>query len=404
MNAYTRPIFVTGGDAAALRLAPIVSRAAHGDQHAFTTLVEETQGLVCAIALAITHDIATSEDVAQDVFVDAWRGLAKLRNAASFLPWLRELTRNKARMAIRSAVRRRARVIGAADLSDDAIVTGAADARTDTLAQLVNAETAALLAESLAAVPESTREVLVLFYREGETVQHVAELLGTTEAAVRQRLSRARKTLRAEYLARAGEVIAGSAPGVLFVVSVSAAVAAAATAATPGIAAAATITTAVTTAHALTAKGALKAGALGAASAATTGMFAGALSGLTSINARVRKLNAVALDDEERRGIRRYAQTQVAGVLVFIGVMVFAPRALPVTVTFLLWLAVCWWQQRAYLPRITARRRAVERAQDPVAAAARLASDARAARLGLALATIGGGLPIALLWWRELSR
>lgn len=404
MTALPRPILATGGDAAALRLAPIVSRAANGDQHAFSMLVKETQGLVCAIALAVTHDVTTSEDVAQDVFLDAWRSLSKLRNAASFLPWLRELTRNKARMAIRSAVRRRARVIGAADLSDDAIVTGAADARTDALAQLVNSETAALLAESLAAVPESTREVLVLFYREGETVQHVAELLGTTEAAVRQRLSRARKTLRAEYVARAGEAIAGSAPGVLFVASVSAAVAAAASAATPSVAAAATMTTTFTTTRALTAKGAFKAGALGAASAATTGMFAGALSGLTSINARVRTLNAVALDDAERRGIRRYAHTQVAGVLIFIGVMVFAPRALPVTVTFLLWLAVCWWQQRVYLPRITARRRAVEWAQDPIAAATRVDAEARAARIGLVLAACGGGLPIALLWWRELLR
>ena len=388
------------GDVAARRLAPIVSRAANGDQNAFSMLVTETQGLVCAIALAATRDLTTSEDVAQEVFLDAWRGLAKLKNAASFLPWLRELTRNKARMAIRSAVRRRARVIGSADLTDDAILTGAADASADALSQLVSDEVRVLLAESLAAVPESTREVLVLYYREGQTVTHVAELLGTTEAAVRQRLSRARKTLRAEYLTRAGDVIAGSAPGALFVVSVSAAVAAAATAATPGVATAATLTTA----RALTAKGAFKAGAVGAASATATGMLAGLMGGLTSITYRVRRLNALARDDEERRGIRRYARLQVAGVLAFIGVMLFAPRAVPITVAFVLGLAGCWWLELEYLPRITARRLAVELAQDPVGSARRIALQTRAAHLGLAFAALGGGLPIAFLWWREMSR
>lgn len=151
------------GDAAALRLAPVVARAAAGDTGAFTQLIEETRGLVCGIAVAITRDTTASEDVAQEVYLDAWRGLSRLRNPASFLPWLRELARNKSRMAVRASVRRRARVSAGSDLTDDRVLAAVADPSPDALGQLVDEEARALLADALAAVPDGSREVLVLY-------------------------------------------------------------------------------------------------------------------------------------------------------------------------------------------------------------------------------------------------
>ncbi|HJU40261.1 MAG TPA: sigma factor, partial [Tahibacter sp.] len=62
-----------------------------GDRAAFARLVAATQRLVTGVALAITADVASSEDVAQDTFLAAWRHLALMRNPASFLPWLRQV-------------------------------------------------------------------------------------------------------------------------------------------------------------------------------------------------------------------------------------------------------------------------------------------------------------------------
>ncbi len=213
-------------------------------------------------------------------------------------------------------------------------------------------------------------------------------------------VSRAAKGDQQAFSLLTGDAIVHSAPSALFVASVSAAVSAAATATTPGIAAAATITAR----SSAEAKAQFESLSLGLATSATTGLLAGILSGFTSINYRARKLLALARDEQERRGIHRYAQVQVAGVVVFIGVLIWAPTALAMTSAFVLWLACGWWLERVYLPRISARRLLLEMAEDPERASRRISQQRRSAQLFISIAVIGGGLPIAWLWWRELSR
>src|SRR6478735_3689408 len=90
-------------------LERFVVAAAGGDQEAFSRLVTATSGVVSSISLAILRDFELSRDVSQDVFLTAWRDLRKLRNPASFLPWLRQLTRNRAHHVLRTHVRERRR-------------------------------------------------------------------------------------------------------------------------------------------------------------------------------------------------------------------------------------------------------------------------------------------------------
>src|SRR5439155_6685365 len=82
-----------------------VVAAARGDVDAFARLVSATSSLVSSIALAIVRDLDVSQDVAQDVFLVAWRDLRRLRNPASFLPWLRQMTRHRAQHVLRARVR-----------------------------------------------------------------------------------------------------------------------------------------------------------------------------------------------------------------------------------------------------------------------------------------------------------
>ena len=57
-----------------------VRLAQAGDQQAFQTIVEETQHLVTSISLSIVKDVASSEDVAQSVYLQCWKSLKQLRN------------------------------------------------------------------------------------------------------------------------------------------------------------------------------------------------------------------------------------------------------------------------------------------------------------------------------------
>ena len=79
-----------------------VLAAQRGETSAFTRLVEHYANMVCAIAVGIVGDPATGEDVGQRVFIDAWTGIGKLRNPASFGAWLRQMTRRPAVDVLRS--------------------------------------------------------------------------------------------------------------------------------------------------------------------------------------------------------------------------------------------------------------------------------------------------------------
>ncbi|MEA9563141.1 MULTISPECIES: sigma-70 family RNA polymerase sigma factor [unclassified Xanthomonas] len=201
-----------------LMLQRELPHAAAGCQQAYGRIVRACQNTVTAIALAITRDIAASEDIAQEAFLRAWQRLAQLHQPASFLPWLRQITRNLARDWLR-ANRHRALNGEAADLAI-AMAADPAPSPADRLLQ-VEEEIAAL--DIISALPEESRETLLLYYREGQSSQQVASLLGLSDAAVRKRLSRARASVRGELLRRFGEFARGSAPSVAFATAVTSA-------------------------------------------------------------------------------------------------------------------------------------------------------------------------------------
>lgn len=303
-----------------------------GDRAAFARLVEETSGVVCAIALAEVKDIAASEDVAQDVFLAAWTGLARLRKIQSFLPWLRQVTRHRARTWVRWRPRG----------SDDKLAD-LADGLPSPETLLLEAEERCALDAAWSALATDAREVLTLYYRESESTARVAALLGLREAAVRQRLSRARATLRAEVLALLGGALKKSAPGAAFTATVVTL-----TIAGPSSAAAA--------GAGLAAKGS---SALLKASGILSGAALGAGLGIASVFLGLRPYLRDAKDEHERAALRRFASIAVLVVLAAVlGFVLAGWLASPVLrvatqLGFGAAMAALYWVK---LPQITGRR------------------------------------------------
>ena len=188
--------------------------AARGDREAFSRLVTATRSLVSSIALAELRDVEAARDVAQDVYVQIWNDLGALRNPRSFLPFLRQVTRQRAR---RVAERRGRDVRGP---TADASIQAAVDPAGNPATRLLEAERLDIVHQALDALPDDAREVVALYYLEGHSAAQVARLLGLREEAVHQRLSRARSRLRADVLARFGEVLTKAAPGAAFTAAV----------------------------------------------------------------------------------------------------------------------------------------------------------------------------------------
>lgn len=177
--------------------------AMQGDQQAFGRLVAATCPAVSAIALAITRDRETAHDAAQDSYLAAWQAIGRLRSPDSFLPWLRQIARSIARSTVRARARRSRREVSEPLFESAVMQIAAPGARPDDF--LVLRQEGAALAAALEALPDETRECVVLYYTEDHSAEQVASLLGISAAAVRKRLERARHTLREDVARRLAE-------------------------------------------------------------------------------------------------------------------------------------------------------------------------------------------------------
>ena len=214
--------------------------ARRGDKRAFVEIVARHQAMVCGVALGILGDFAASEDAGQEAFLTAWRKFQDLREPERLRPWLGQIARNAALGQLR---RKRPHDT----LADDAAL--ADDSPTPDQAAATEEE-AALVRESLAKLPEAQRLPLVLYYREGQSVRAVAEVMGISEDAVKQRLARGREMLRERMSGIIETVLKRSTPTAVFTMTIAAAIGAlAAPSAVAGTVLAAGTTAGVSTAN-----------------------------------------------------------------------------------------------------------------------------------------------------------
>ncbi len=198
--------------------AELVAQSLAGSHEAFGRIVRQYQGLVCAIAYSATGNVSRSEDLAQETFVTAWRKLNQLREPQKLRSWLCSIARSVASNALRSDKREPTQAAAPLDAA-----SGRPTATPDPTGHAINHEEEAILWRSLERIPELYREPMVLFYREEQSVERVAEKLELSEEAVRMRLSRGRKLLAEEVAAFVEGALARSGPGKAFTIGVLAA-------------------------------------------------------------------------------------------------------------------------------------------------------------------------------------
>jgi RNA polymerase sigma factor (sigma-70 family) len=164
--------------------AELIAASRRGETGAFGLIVERYQRVVVAVAFAAVRDRVLAEDIAQDTFVMAWSKLGSLKDSERLPAWLCGIARNLARARRRKLDREQSEV----DVAGGSTPYDQLDER----------QTEAIVADALARVPETFREPLLLFYCEERSAKDVARMLGTTDQAVHQRLSRGRQYLAAD--------------------------------------------------------------------------------------------------------------------------------------------------------------------------------------------------------------
>jgi RNA polymerase sigma-70 factor (ECF subfamily) len=155
-----------------------VIEAREGDGEAFSELYRRFGRFVHGLVLARVP-LADAEDVTQEVFIEAWKTLPKLREPAAFGTWIASLARGRAVDHLR---RRR----------EHASLDRPLPARETQTTTLQASEVLALIQE----LPEAYRETLILRLVEGHSGPEIAALTGRTPASVRVNLHRGFKILR----------------------------------------------------------------------------------------------------------------------------------------------------------------------------------------------------------------
>ncbi len=169
----------------------LVNLAQAGDNSAFDELVRRTYSDTYALALKLTGDPEDARDVAQDVYLRAFKALQRFRGDAKFSTWLYRITANCA--ANQLGRRKRHRHDELADYNSQVI-----DLHPDSDPQL-NTD-ASLLRDrveyALGRLPDRLRSVVVLREMYDLTHEAIAKELGITETAAKVRLHRARQKLK----------------------------------------------------------------------------------------------------------------------------------------------------------------------------------------------------------------
>ncbi|MCJ8320473.1 MAG: sigma-70 family RNA polymerase sigma factor [Colwellia sp.] len=187
-----------------------------GDRDAFCQIVTRYQNLLCSLAYSSLGDIKHSEDMAQEVFVEAWKKLDTLQDPEKLKAWICGILRFKISHFRRKEERQP--IKGADELDEHKLAESENSVlKSAELEQVViQKQQHALLWQVLDEVDDIYREPLILFYREQQSIDRVAAELDLTPDTVKQRLSRGRKLLKNAMSSLVEDGLKNSKPGVAF--------------------------------------------------------------------------------------------------------------------------------------------------------------------------------------------
>ena len=165
------------------------ARAGEGDARRFEQIVTAHQAHISRLVRRLLAWSDDTDDVVQEVFLAAWKGLGKFRGGRDVSAWLTRIAVNKCRNYWRrQAVRWRglARVAGTAQWRSSIEPDAAA----------MDCETFQRVRRAVQGLPRRCREVVVLTYLQEMSREETAEALGVSRQCVDVRLHRARRRLK----------------------------------------------------------------------------------------------------------------------------------------------------------------------------------------------------------------
>lgn len=169
----------------------IIEQVLKGDRNAFGTLVKRYQSFVFTIALRYVKGREDAEELAQDIFVKAYRSLADFKGTSKFSTWLYTITTTtsisflrKKKLEVHSLDNEK--VFAVADNFDGGMNANVIEQKSRQ--NMVNA--------AIRLLSPDDAQVITLFYKGEQTLEEIAQVMGKEPNAVKVQLHRARTRLK----------------------------------------------------------------------------------------------------------------------------------------------------------------------------------------------------------------
>ncbi|MDD5518878.1 MAG: RNA polymerase sigma factor [Candidatus Omnitrophica bacterium] len=173
--------------------ASVITLVRAGNADAFADIIEHYQAPIQRYLYRMTGDYELARDLAQDTFIQAYKGILKTDSELSFRAWLYRIATNNALQFHRR--RRLVSFVPFSTMKKTEIPAG--DCIEETSQNMA-------IEEALHEVPKDQRVCMMLHFVEGFKYWEIAETLGITEEAVRKRVARGSQEFRRRYSSGGG--------------------------------------------------------------------------------------------------------------------------------------------------------------------------------------------------------
>lgn len=207
---------------AALYDASLVRRfTEEGDESAFAEIVTRHRDRIYSIALSLLRNSSDAEEIAQDTFIRAHRGLANFRGDSSLITWLHRIAVNLARNRYWYFFRRQRHATRSFDcpFNDDSPATLAslvACPEPSPVDEATTSEFSMLISECMDRLGPGHRDILTRRNVLNCTYEEIARACGISIGTVKSRIARARSNLRVQLARACPEFEADSLPSQWF--------------------------------------------------------------------------------------------------------------------------------------------------------------------------------------------
>ncbi len=173
----------------------LVLRVQRGDKSAFDFLVIKYQHKIIQLVNRYVKDLSEAQDVAQEVFIKAYRAIGSFRGDSAFYTWLYRIAINTAKNDLASQSRRYANYQVDIQTAETFENTPQLQDMDTPETELLNQEILVIIKKTIDGLPEDMRVAIILREFDGLSYEAIAQTMDCPVGTVRSRIFRAREAI-----------------------------------------------------------------------------------------------------------------------------------------------------------------------------------------------------------------